>query len=390
MSSARGRTAKHRRKPAGGATPPTVGEVYAALDAFAPFARAADWDNVGLLAGRMEWPARRVLLAIDLTDAVAREALAGSADIVLLYHPPIFKGIRAVTPDARGPTGLLPDLLAARVALIAVHTALDEAVGGTNDIVLDVFEPVRRWPLEPSREDGRQYKLVVFVPTAEVDALREALSGAGAGHIGHYSECSFELAGRGTFRGDDSTQPTIGRKQRLEHVAEVRLEMVVPEPRLGPVVRALYERHSYEEPAFDLYPTRTLAGRGQVGGGRVGELRRPQRGQALIRKLRGHMDLTGATVVGNLKGSFRSVTVAAGAFGVRGLCDPASLVLTGEFKHHDALELLRRGVTAVHLGHFASERPVLEVLRQRLVAGVKGVQATLARADRTPYQPLPA
>ena len=76
----------------------TIGDLHAALDELAPFSHAADWDNVGLLAGRPEWPVRRALLAMDLTDTVAREALGKQADALVLYHPPIFKTIRSVTP----------------------------------------------------------------------------------------------------------------------------------------------------------------------------------------------------------------------------------------------------------------------------------------------------
>ncbi len=375
----------------------SVGEVYAALNAIAPFENAADWDNVGLLAGRPEWPARRALLAIDLTDAVAREALRRRIDTLIVYHPPIFngrdgarplRGVRAVTPDTEGPTGLLPDLLAARVAILALHTALDVAVGGTNDILLDVFEPVSRRPLEPVVHEGREYKLVVFVPAAEVDRLRRALSAAGAGVIGHYSECSFELPGQGTFRGDETTRPAIGRKLVVERADEIRLEMVVSRSRLGAVVRALYASHSYEEPAFDLYPLHSLAGRAAVGMGRVGLLRKPQRGRALLRRLAEHVDLSCAACVGDMKRSFRSVTAAAGAFGVQAFREPAALVLTGELKHHDALALLRRGVTAVCLGHYASERPMLPVLRARLARELKGLAVTIARADRAPFAPV--
>jgi dinuclear metal center YbgI/SA1388 family protein len=366
----------------------TAGELCAAADELAPLRFAAEWDNVGLLAGRPEWPVRSALLAIDLTDAVAEEALRKRADALVLYHPPILKGIRAITPAAEGPTTRLPDLLAARVSLLALHTALDAAAGGTNDILLDVFEPVARRPLELRVDEGRQYKLVVFVPPPEVSAMRNALAAAGAGVIGHYRECSFELAGRGTFRGDETTHPTVGRKLNLEHADEVRLEMVVPQPRLGDVVRALYASHSYEEPAFDLYPLHETPGRAAVGLGRVGELKRPARGDALIEMLGRRVDLSCAMVVGTLKRSFRSVTAAAGSFGVRAFRDGGSLVLTGEFKHHDALELQRHGVTAVYLGHYASERPALDVLKRKLAARLPAVRFELARSDRSPLAPL--
>lgn len=368
----------------------TAGDVADALNALAPFENAEEWDNVGLLAGRADWPATRALLAIDLTDGVAREALRTGADLLVVYHPPIFKSIRSMTPDADTPTGLLPDLLAARVSIIAVHTALDMAAGGTNDVLLDAFETVERHPLEPLIREDRLYKLVVFVPPNEVETLRAALSAAGAGVIGHYSECSYELAGRGTFRGDETTQPTVGRKLTLEYVDETRLEMVLPRAALGAAVRALCAAHSYEEPAFDVYPLHDPAGRAAVGKGRRAVLKRPQSGTALVRSLGECVDLSGATVVGDLKRVFGSVTAAAGAHGVRSLRDPGSLVLTGEFKHHDALQLQRWGVTAVCLGHYASERPVLPVIRAHLNKAARGLSVTIARSDRAPFRPLAA
>jgi dinuclear metal center YbgI/SA1388 family protein len=364
--------------------PRTVAAVHAALDRIAPFALAAEWDNVGLLAGRMDWPARRILAAIDLTDAVAREALRRGANVLLTYHPVIFKGIRAVTPAAEAPTALLPDLLAARVALLAVHTALDAAPGGTNDVLLDMLNVASRHPLQSVLATDRGYKLVVFVPAPQAAALRSALARAGAGTIGHYHECSFELAGQGTFRGDASTRPTIGRRGVLERVDELRLEMVVPAACVGPVVRALYATHSYEEPAFDLYPLHELPARGAAGLGRVGVLGRPAGGMELLRRLRSRIGLRGAMVIGDLRRRFRSVTAAAGAFGARSFRDPHSLVLTGELKHHEALELHRRGVTAVCLGHYASERPALERLVHRVREELPGARVRVARADKPP------
>lgn len=366
----------------------TVGTLAAALNEIAPTHLAAEWDNVGLLAGRPEWPVTRALLAIDLTDAVAREALEARTNALILYHPPIFKSIRSITPQADCPTSLLPDLLEARVSMLAVHTALDAAPGGTNDVLLDFFAPVSRWPLELHVARNRHYKLVVFVLPNELDALRRALAQAGAGVIGHYSECSYALAGQGTFRGDETTHPTVGRKLTLETVDETRLEMLVPQARLAEVVRALYATHSYEEPAFDLYPLHETPVRAAVGLGRVGQLARPERGDALLGKLRRHVDLSAAFVVGRLKRSFRSVTAAAGAFGVRSFTDAESLVVTGEFKHHDALELQKRGITAVHLGHYASERPALDLLRTRLIERLPGVAFETARADKSPLAPV--
>ena len=80
---------------------------------------------------------------------MADEALRTRCDLLVAYHPPIFKGLHAIVPDASGPTARLPDLLRAGVSVIALHTALDAAAGGTNDVLLDCFELAERRPLEP-------------------------------------------------------------------------------------------------------------------------------------------------------------------------------------------------------------------------------------------------
>lgn len=387
MSAPRRRAAL--RRATGHAATLAVSDVHSALHQMAPFDAAADWDNVGLLAGDMRWPTTRALLAIDLTDAVADEALRDGADLLIVYHPPIFKGIRAVTAQADGPTTRLAELLAARVSIVALHTAWDVAVGGTNDVLLDALEVVARFPLQPQTRSAALSKLVVFVPEQEADALRSALAAAGAGSIGAYRECSFASPGRGSFRGDSGTSPTIGAAGRLEFVSEIRLEMVVPRSQIAPVVRALYAAHSYEEPAFDLYPLDALAQRGQSGMGRVGRLPRATRGVEILRQLDGTVDLSAAQIVGDLRRKFTHVTAAAGAFGAQAFTNPDWLVLTGELKHHDALALQKRSVCAVCLGHYASERPLLAALRARLSRALP-LDVRIARADCAPLTPIAA
>jgi hypothetical protein len=99
---------------------------------------------------------------------------------------------------------------------------------------------------------GRR-KLVVFVPSEALDAVRDAVFAAGAGRIGEYERCSWYTEGTGTFLGGEGASPTIGERGHEERVPELRLETVYPADREEEVVRALREAHPYEEPAFDLY-----------------------------------------------------------------------------------------------------------------------------------------
>ena len=96
-------------------------------------------------------------------------------------------------------------------------------------------------------------KLVVFVPAAALDAVRDAVFAAGAGRIGDYERCSWYAEGTGTFLGGDATSPAVGEPGREERVPELRLETVFPAERRDEVVAALRAAHPYEEPAFDVY-----------------------------------------------------------------------------------------------------------------------------------------
>ena len=97
------------------------------------------------------------------------------------------------------------------------------------------------------------YKLVVFVPSEALDAVREAVFAAGAGRIGDYTRCSWYTEGTGTFLGGEGTSPSVGQAGREERVAELRLETVFPTERQDEVIAALRRAHPYEEPSFDIF-----------------------------------------------------------------------------------------------------------------------------------------
>jgi dinuclear metal center YbgI/SA1388 family protein len=132
---------------------PSVRAVAEALEAIAPSALAADWDNVGLIAGDLEARAQAVMLAIDLMPAVVDEAIAQGIDMVVAYHPPIFRPTaRLVVPDDRMEAGIFR-CIRAGIAVYTPHTALDAAAGGTNDVLARLCGMIDPRPLEPSEGD---------------------------------------------------------------------------------------------------------------------------------------------------------------------------------------------------------------------------------------------
>jgi hypothetical protein len=222
-----------------------------------------------------------------------------------------------------------------------------------------------------------------------VDALRRALSEAGAGVIGDYTECSYELAGNGTFLGGTATNPAVGERGRFERVPETRLEMVCPREALPHAAEALRRVHPYEEPAWDVVPLVEKPALG-FGAGRAVELDEPAPLGALVERIKAHIGRPWVRVAAaerHAKGTpIRSAAVCAGSGG--GFVAEArsrDVYLTGELRHHDVLSLLARGTSVVLCEHSSSERGYLRVLDERLSAGAgSALEVLISEADRDP------
>ena len=371
-------------------TTPLHRHVIAALDAIAPPSGAESWDNTGVLVGRRDAPAGLTLLTIDLTDAVLREAIERGATLVIAYHPPIFDPLTAVTdetPKAR----LVLEAIEAGITICAPHTALDAAPGGVNDWLAEGFGPGTVTALVPATDvpASETHKLVTFCPRDAVDSLRAALSAAGAGRIGAYTSCSFELDGHGTFEGDATTTPAVGQAGTRERVAETRLEMVCSRGALGAAIAAVRAAHPYEEPAFEIHE---LAPRPDLtrGAGRFIELDAPVAASALAKRLVAHLGIPEARLA--LATPDATVARAACCAGAGGsllssaLARGGKLFLTGEMRHHDALAALAAGCSVIVTGHTNTERGYLPRLRDRLAAACPDIEFVVSERDRFPFQ----
>src|SRR5262249_45020742 len=204
---------------------PTISDVCAYLDRFAPPPLPADWDNVGLLLGDGAVEAQRVLTCLTVTPAVVAEAVGERVEIIVTHHPVLFRGAKRLSTDSAEGRLLWP-LARAGIAVYSPHTAFDNTTGGINDSLARRLGLTGMFPLR-RRHAGRQCKVVVFVPDADLSKVSDAMFAAGAGVIGQYEQCSFRLRGTGTFFGTESTNPTVGAKGRREDVSEWRLGGVV-------------------------------------------------------------------------------------------------------------------------------------------------------------------
>ncbi len=366
-------------------------QVIEAIEAIAPPQHAAEWDTVGLLIGTPASDASPLLLTIDLTEAVLQEAVNTGARMVIAYHPPIFQPLPRLT-DATAPQRIA--LAAARhgIAVYSPHTALDAAPGGINDWLAEGIGSGDVRALRPAATlpKTEQCKLVTFCPPDAVDRLRKALAAAGAGRIGGYEQCSFEVPGTGTFFGGPSTSPRAGRKEHLERVQEIRLEMVCPREALALAVATMREFHPYEEPPIEIHALEARPLRGTGEGRRVvldRKVELPQLVETVKRRL-GVAQLSVAAAPGapRLYGTIGLCAGAGGSLAPDAIGQGCEAYLTGEMRHHDVLAAQSAGCTVILAGHTNTERGYLPVLRQRLSGLLSGAHITISHADADPLR----
>jgi len=334
----------------------TVGAWLQVIDQRYPAHTTATWDNSGLQVGDTSWPVARVLVTLDVTTAVLDEARAVAHTLVVAHHPLFFHPLKRLTSDTAA--GKLT-LYAARnaIAVTAAHTNLDVAQDGTSTSapLARLLELTNVTSLSSAAQPAGSLKLVTFVPDTAVVAVRDALVAAGAGEIGAYTDCSFVTPGIGTFRPSPAANPVLSATHGVTaSVAELRLEMVLPHAKLGAAIDALKASHPYEEVAYDVFE-RVSSGE-QFG--LIGTLKTPATIGALAAKIAHDLPAPDLRVAGDRNATVTTVAVCGGAgdslIGAA-LARGAELYITGDLKHHVALDAQEMGLALLDVGHHASE-----------------------------------
>ncbi|MFA5383567.1 MAG: Nif3-like dinuclear metal center hexameric protein [Eubacteriales bacterium] len=368
-------------------------EIFNLIEDFAPLNLAEEWDNPGLQIGDPGLKVNRILLCLDVDEKACDEAVQTGAQLIISHHPLLFKPVKQILTGT--PAGaLLAKCLCSGLAVYSAHTNLDNAKGGVNDELAKKLGLGNTKVLRPGHTED-YLKLVVFVPLAHADGVRRAISLAGAGWIGNYSECTFQTQGTGTFRPLEGSDPFIGKVGELEKVDEIRLETILPAGRSKEVIKAMCGAHPYEEVAYDLYP---LANEGPaMGTGRYGYTDQPLKLNSFIEKIKSALGIDNVRFGGNPNGTIHSVAVCGGAgasLWTWAKKAGADVMVTSDIDYHTARDMLSNGLSFVDAGHFGTENIIIPVLRKYLedCCRQKGfeVDISTSRTQSDPFSFSPA
>ncbi len=340
-----------------------VQDITSLLEILAPPSLQENYDNAGLLTGNNNWECTGIIVSLDVTVEVVLEAVAKNCNLIVAHHPIIFIGLKKIT----GSNYVEQTIIAAiknDIAIYAIHTNLDNVLHGVNAKIADILGLINRQILLPKA--GVLKKLFAFVPNAHAEAVRAAIFSAGGGHIGNYSQCSFNSNGEGTYKAGEGSQPFAGIIGELHTEPEVKIEVIFPAWLEKAICEALKQAHPYQEVAFDIIGLNNT--HANTGSGLVGDLPEAMAENELLAlmktkfglKVIKHTVLSGKPIkkVALCGGAGSFLTPAAIASG-------ADMFISADFKYHEFFDANRRLVIA-DIGHYESEQFTIALLSEFL------------------------
>lgn len=339
-----------------------ISELLTIIDQIAPFSLQQDFDNSGVQYGDLNEKIEKILISLDVTQGIIKEAANLNCNTILSHHPLFFRPLTRITKQDNP---LTFQLIRQNINLISAHTNYDLAENGLNDYVGNLLGFKKIDSLEQSPE--KIFKLAVYVPEKYHEKLLNALFQSGAGNIGKYSETSFTSHGRGSFKPADGSRPFIGKIGKRELVDEIKIETVFRERDYANIIEAIAINHPYEEPAYDIFSLKIDNG---TGIGLIARLPREQSMLELARMVKNTLNIPYLRMVQANSKNIKIVALCTGSGGSlisKAYQKNVDLFITGDIKHHEALAAEEMGLNIIDIEHFYSEKYFVPAIQKQLI-----------------------
>lgn len=360
-----------------------IAEVIEHLEEFAPVSTAEDFDNVGLLVGHSSTELTGVLVTLDTLEKVVEEAIEKGCNLIISFHPIIFSGLKRLNGNNYVEKAVIK-AIQNNIAIYAIHTALDNHHLGVNRMICDKLKLQNPKILIPRTNYIK--KLTTYIPIANAEELRQELFKAGAGSIGNYTNCSFNLEGTGSFKPNEEANPVIGKKGEVHYEKETQVNVVFAKHLERRILQTLFSNHPYEEVAYEVS---TLDNSHQLMGmGMIGELENEIEEKEFLAEIKTvfnadcirHSDLLGKPVkkVAVLGGS--------GAFAIENAKRAgADFFITADLKYHDFYKA-EQNIVLADIGHYESEQFTKNLLHSHLSKIISNFALILSNTKTNPIK----
>lgn len=360
-----------------------IQDVINHLEELAPLAYAEGFDNVGLLVGNKTTNLTGVLVTLDTLEAVVDEAISKKCNLIVSFHPIIFNGLKKLT-GKNYVERVVVKAIKHDIAIYSMHTALDNASQGVNNMICNQLNLINKRILIPQSETIK--KLTTYVPKNEAENLRSALFQSGAGSIGNYNDCSFNVNGLGTFNANENSNPTIGEKGRIHTEEETKVTVIFPKHLESKILQTLFNTHSYEEVAYEVI---TIENKNQnIGMGMIAELETPMDESSFLKYLKTKMNTECIRHSSFLNKNIKKIAVlgGSGSFAINAAKGAgADVFITADLKYHDFFTA-ENSILLADIGHYESEQFTKNLLVAYLTEKITNFAIILSQINTNPVK----
>ena len=358
-----------------------IKEVTNYIEELAPLNYAEDFDNVGLLVGTYNTIVSGILVTLDTLEETVEEAIANNCNLIVSFHPIIFGGLKKLNGNSYVERVVLK-AIKNDIAIYATHTALDNSKNGVSAKICDVLGLQNTKILIPKK--GIIKKLTTYVPVKNADALRNSLFSANAGNIGNYENCSFNIEGQGTFKGNKNSNPFLGEKGKQHREKEIKISIVFESKNETSILNALQENHPYEEIAYEIVTTENV--HQNIGMGMMGELSSEMNEKDFLLFVKNTMktDCIRHSAFINKKIKKVAVLGGSGSFAISNAKKAgADAYLSADFKYHEFFKA-ENTILLADIGHYESEQFTKNLLVDYLTKKFSNFAVILSEKSTNP------
>lgn len=358
-----------------------IKEVIKVLEDFANPGFQENYDNAQLIVGDRNLVATGAILTLDSTEDVVDEAISKNCNLIIAHHPIVFSGLKQLT----GKNYIERTIIKAiknNIAIYAMHTNIDNVIGGVNFKIADMLGLQKIEILAPKK--GFLRKLCTYVPTNKSDAIMNALFAAGAGNIGNYSECAFQLDGRGSFKAGDLANPTIGEVGVRHTEAETKIEVLYNRVDESKVIAALKASHPYEEVPYECVALQNS--HQGLGSGAIGELPEAIETMQFLYQLKELFKVDAIRFTNPTTDTIKKVALCGGSGSFllpNAIREKADVFITGDFKYHEFFNADGQIIIA-DIGHYESEQFTKELFKEILQKKIPNFATHLSQVITNP------
>tara|TARA_B100001564_G_scaffold337986_1_gene329395 strand:- start:8034 stop:9125 length:1092 start_codon:yes stop_codon:yes gene_type:complete len=356
-----------------------LSKIIESLEKWAPSIYQESYDNSGLIIGNINSDIKGCLITLDCTEKVIEEAIKKKCNLIISHHPILFKSINKINYDD-WESRVIKKSIQNEINIYAFHTNLDNVSDGVNKKICDILKINN--PQVLRKKESLSCKLDIYIPENDKDEFLKNVFNSGAGNIGNYSECSYQISGKGTYLPNKESNPKIGDINKKQIINEIKLEIFFNKTFMEDIRDCINRYHPYDEPTYHIYNTLNISK--NIGSGMFGE--RKIEFDSLVSEIKKSFNVKSIrhTNILNNKISKIAVCGGSGSFLIQdAISVGADVFITSDIKYHDFFQADNK-ITIIDIGHYEGEQFTKDLIYEYLSKKFLNIALHLSNENTNP------